>query len=383
LDLSQLSKNDILYIGFNQDQSCFAVGCRTGFRVYNCSPFKETFSRELEGGGIRHVEMLFRCNIFALVGAANNGRFPPNKVIIWDDQRRKDIGELSFRHEVKSVRLRRDKVVVVIEYKVLVYKFSDLVCTHEIDTVSNLKGLCALSPSSHQTVLACPGSHKGHVRVELFEARRTNKIEAHASHLSCLALNLDGSRLVTASEKGTILRVFDTHSGKPLQEVRRGAQAAQISSLSFNPTSTLLSCSSIRGTVHIFSISEDDAVRQTPDGGPPESAPKGGEEGPSSHTSNSRSSLAVLGGMVHYFSSQWSFAKFRVPETDALTVSCFSGEANQVMVLTSTGHIHTCSFDPDGAPGQDARATNTVSFLEQDKGQAGATDTAAAVEDDD
>ena len=227
IDLSSMSKNDIQYVGFNQDQSCFAVGCRTGFRVYNCSPLKETFNRVLDGGGIRLVEMLFRCNIFALVGAANNGRFPPNKVIIWDDQRKKDIGELSFRHEVRAVRLRRDKIVVVLEYKVLVYKFADLVCTHEIDTVSNPKGLCALSPASHKTVLACPGSHKGHVRIEIFEERRTNKIEAHTSHLSCMSLNLDGSRLVTASEKGTILRVFDTLSGKPLQEVRRGAQVGR------------------------------------------------------------------------------------------------------------------------------------------------------------
>ena len=37
--------------------------------------------------------MLFKCNVFALVGAPNNGRYPPNKVIIWDDRERKVIGE--------------------------------------------------------------------------------------------------------------------------------------------------------------------------------------------------------------------------------------------------------------------------------------------------
>ena len=36
----------------------------------------------------------------------------------------------------------------------------------------------------------------------------------------CLALTLDGTRLATASEKGTILRVFDTLTGKLLQVSR-------------------------------------------------------------------------------------------------------------------------------------------------------------------
>jgi hypothetical protein len=66
---------------------------------------------------------------------------------------------------------------------------------------------------------ACPGSHRGHVRVELLEHRKTFSVQAHNSPLSCLALTLDGSRVATASEKGTILRIFDSFTGKQLQEV--------------------------------------------------------------------------------------------------------------------------------------------------------------------
>ena len=89
--------------------------------------------------------MLFRCNILALVGGGQHPKFPQNKVFLWDDHQYKCIGELCFKTLVKAVKLRKDKVIVVLENRIYVYNFSDLRLIDAIDTCQNPRGLCALS----------------------------------------------------------------------------------------------------------------------------------------------------------------------------------------------------------------------------------------------
>lgn len=210
---------DLLSISWNQDFGCFSAGTSNGFRIYNSDPFKETFRRDLKSGGFGIVEMLFRTNILALVGGGSDPQYPPNKVLIWDDHQSRCIGEFSFRSLVRAVKLRKDTIVIVLEHKVYVHNFSDLKLLHQIETLSNPRGLCCLSQNVNTSVLACPGLHMGHVRVEHFGLKVTKFIAAHDSNVACMALTMDGLLLATASMKGTLIRVFNTLDGSRLQEV--------------------------------------------------------------------------------------------------------------------------------------------------------------------
>lgn len=302
------SSPNILYIGFNQDYGCFACGTTNGFRIYNTDPFKETFQRDFNNCGIGYVEMLFRCNILALIGGGRSPQFHLNKVMIWDDHQNRCIGELSFRSEVKAVKLRRDRVVVVLEYKIYVYNFSDLKLLHQIETSYNPKGLCALCPYSNNNVLVCPSLTKGSIRVELYDQKKTTWIEAHESAISCMCLNYDGTRLATSSETGTLIRIFDTNTGATLQELRRGADRAEIYSIAFHPTSAWLAVSSDKGTIHIF------ALQKTKDSNESTSSSSTSSSSSSSSSSNSTavsrsnptSSFSFLKNYLpKYFSSEW------------------------------------------------------------------------------
>lgn len=65
---------------FPQDSSCFACGMENGFRIFDAYPFRESISRNFEDSGVGIVEMLFRCNVFALVGGGQKPKFLRNRV---------------------------------------------------------------------------------------------------------------------------------------------------------------------------------------------------------------------------------------------------------------------------------------------------------------
>lgn len=200
--------------------------------------------------------MLFRCNILALVGGGTHPKFKENKVLLWDDYQLKCIGELTFRSEVKAVKLRKDKVVVVLENRVFVYNFADLRLIDGIDTCYNPKGLCALNPESQHAVLATPDQTKGNVHLELYDKGDQKTIMAHQSSLSALALNFQGTLLATASDKGTLIRIWSTQDCTALQEVRRGSDRAEIYSLTIDKNSKWVACSSDKGTIHLFALDQ-------------------------------------------------------------------------------------------------------------------------------
>lgn len=84
----------------------------------------------------------------------------------------------------------------------------------------------------------------------------TMVIEAHKGEIAALKLSADGTLLATASEKGTIIRVFNVENGSKVYQFRRGTYSTKISSLSFSKDNQFLAVCSSSKTVHIFKLGE-------------------------------------------------------------------------------------------------------------------------------
>jgi autophagy-related protein 18 len=81
-------------------------------------------------------------------------------------------------------------------------------------------------------------------------------IQAHKSPISFLSINSSGTLLATASDKGTVIRVWSIPGAEKLYQFRRGTREARIYSINFNVVSSLLAVSSAHDTVHIFKLGQ-------------------------------------------------------------------------------------------------------------------------------
>jgi len=265
------------FITFNQDYGCLAVGTSKGFRIYHTDPFSKIFTSD--DGNVAIIEMLFSTSLVALI-------LSPRHLVIQNTKRSSIICELTFPSAVLAVRLNRKRLAVVLEEEIYLYDISNMALLYTISTSPNPNAICALSPSSENCYLAYPlpkpredsvdkrPSHapppsayvaptSGEVMIfDTIALKALNVIEAHRAPLSCIALNNDGTILATASETGTIIRVFSVPRGLKLYQFRRGTYPSTIYSMSFNLSSTLLCVSSTTDTVHIFRL-----------GGPPPTSP--------------------------------------------------------------------------------------------------------------
>uniref|UniRef100_A0A8K9V633 WD repeat domain 45 n=1 Tax=Oncorhynchus mykiss TaxID=8022 RepID=A0A8K9V633_ONCMY len=227
---------------FNQDQSCFCCAMETGVRIYNVEPLIEKGHLDHEQvGSVAQCSMLHRSNLLAVVGGGVNPKFSEISVLIWDDAREgrdpkdKLVLEFTFTKPVLAVRMRHDKIIIVLKNRIYVYSFPDNpVKLFEFDTRDNPKGLCDLCPSLEKQLLVFPGHKCGSLQlVDLSNTKPGTSsapftINAHQSEIACLALNQPGSVAASASRKGTLIRLFDTTTRDKLVELRRGTDPATL-----------------------------------------------------------------------------------------------------------------------------------------------------------
>jgi WD40 repeat protein len=242
--------------------------------------------------------------------------------------------------------MRRDRFIAVCERtvrptQISVYSLSTMTCLAKFDTGDNPTGVAAVSCDT-SFILVMPALSQGSVRLHNFTTKDTKEANLHNSPLSVLALDFQGRVCASASQLGTVIRVFSCEDMTTLHELRRGRYSASMTSLSFSPSLEYLCGTSDHCTLHVWSLKQ--------------STPSYVE--------------SFISSVVTSYKPYPSIAKLRITQSDLRTTQhcrllgpvAFFLTDSEIAVACLDGNLHRVVFDTESCSLQ---LTESLDFLEK------------------
>ncbi|KAK3798856.1 hypothetical protein RRG08_050235 [Elysia crispata] len=332
-----MARRGVMSVKLNQDQEYFTCATEDGLRIFHMDPLVQTFY--VDGskiGSVRCAEMRFRSNIVALISGGNRPLYDDRTVILWDMLKEKAVTKVVVKEPVLDVKMATDRLVVILRSKVILLAFPSGETLAEITTRDNPNAVCALSHFSRKLIIPSKKS-RGSIQIEDLDkddAAPQSKppliLQAHANDIICLAINPTGEFIATASTQGTNIHLYNTVT-KELKKLRRGVDKANIYCLNFSKDASYLSCSSDKGTVHVWSLKDLDL--------------------------NPVSTLKPLVGLPNEIKS---YASFTV--TAECACLCSFGPGDAIYAVCLDGSFHKYKLGRDGSQTDTGRNCFRVSY---------------------
>lgn len=303
----------INHLAFNNLITNLTCCTNQGYIVYSLTPELEKKLHVDLGDGVGIMKMFNKTNIVVLVGGGDNPFKSKGILVLWDQKNKQSLIEIDVREEIKNVLINKDRIIAVLDKKICLFRWNgEIIQTKE--TYSNEKGLCVINKDLD--VVATLGTSKGKIAIWKYGSDNYKEIEAHLTNIEALAISDKGKYVASASETGTLVKIFNTETGTLEYEFRRGMLSASIYDLCFNQDASIIACCSSNGTVHIYDIYTDKTA-----------------------TKNKQSMLARFQNVLpKYFSSQWSFKELSINNTSPAI--CAFDESNDLHIATLDGNYY-------------------------------------------
>jgi WD40 repeat protein len=308
-----------VFSSYNQTEKHICFGTNMGFYIYQVNPFKKLISRKIDGG-VSIVKMVYESNIVLFVGRPGSILYPDNRLIIWDDSKKKVMGEISYNTPITNFDVTKNYIIVTTDKKLYIYEFYSLLLVKSIDTIYNPKG-CMASSIDIDGNIYFPSFTTGCTSVINIHSEEIREISAHTNTIDNIVLTKDANYLVTTSERGTIIRIFNTKTLEMVNEFRRGTDPCKIVDIAISYNNSILLVASEKGTIHLFNTEIDQHC----------------------NISNNTFSLGLLSyALPKYFQSKWSFCQFYLKSTYSKSV--FDSETYKIYTIGDDGQYYILNF---------------------------------------
>mmetsp|Transcript_26818 Transcript_26818/g.86031 ORF Transcript_26818/g.86031 Transcript_26818/m.86031 type:complete len:265 (+) Transcript_26818:18-812(+) len=227
------STASLLAYTFNQDATCLAIGTDRGYQIFTCEPWASAHS--CSEGGVGVIELLHSSSLVALVGAGTRPGESTRRLVMLNTRTNTSICELNFSSSVLRVRMNASRLLVVLETRTHIFELSSMKLLHTLETAPNRLGLADMCVAVGRCHAVLPAAAPGQILFfDALQLHALSTLHARKSALAALAISPCGSRVASASEKGTTVSVHSFPQGELLHAFRRGAIPASIYHLAFS-----------------------------------------------------------------------------------------------------------------------------------------------------
>ena len=335
--------NKINYIGFNYDYSYFCLGTDMGFQIYQTNPLTLLITKILNGG-IGVVKILDKTNIFGLVGGGKNPYFSPNVLIFWDDKKDEVIKEYRCNSFIINCYIKQNYSYIICADNIIILKTKTLELIEIINTINNPKGIFSICNEPKKYIYSYPDNAKGNIIIKYFDnnnykinpgknkenenSKKDNTQifkNAHKGNINTLCFNYSGTKLASASDRGSSIRIFDVETGQKLAELRRGNTDANIYSLCFSFNDYYLGLTSDHGSCHIFDL-------------------KNVKPKPKKTNKGVMSYISGVGKLLTNVQDTISWRNFDIPNKGRTFVGFVKEESNKCFIIDKVGNYLSVNF---------------------------------------
>ena len=352
---SNVKPKIINYIGFNFDSSFFSIGTDIGFNIYQTIPLNLIITRQLNGG-IGLVKILEKTNIICLTGGGKNPRFIPNKLIIWDDNKNEISEEFRCNSFILNCYPKQNCIFVICSDNIILINTKTMKIVKNINTINNPRGISSISNDPNKYILTFPDYYKGNIILFNFEDLEKSKEEeiinirkldnkesiiknAHKGNINNLSLNYNGTKLASASDRGTLIRIFNTQTKSQINEFRRGSTEANIYSLNFSFDDSFLGLTSDHDSCHIFLLNNQIKGKNENKNG-----------GVFSYLTSNFSFGDVGKKLGNVLGQEYSWKKIEIPHKVRSVISFVKDNNNNIYIIDKNGNYLSINLIEEQEP---------------------------------
>ncbi|OHT15741.1 hypothetical protein TRFO_42345 [Tritrichomonas foetus] len=265
-------------LSISSDASNIAFSLSSGFAIYSLDPLNLVNKSNFQGQITNNAIPIPDSPVVVFNGSNGQSNFSDRSVCAFDYQEHRPTLDIECSESIKKICATKSYFAVLFKSEVKIYRFIPAGLVLQLrypsfDTNNIPFDMVEISPqnsiidtsllANKLKIAVCKHDDTGVVKITSCPTRSEEDILINAaSHpLSIVKFNHDGTLIATASEHGTIIRVFNAENSQLVKECRRGSFPANIFSVSFSWHTSfdkiLLAAISANGTVHIFSMKSD------------------------------------------------------------------------------------------------------------------------------